>query len=91
MVYLDRGDGSGESLAGLLRPGNAGSNTTDDHIDAFEMALGALPALPGKVKLVVRADTAGCTYAFWTICVRPEWGSRSASRSTPRSGRRSAR
>jgi hypothetical protein len=64
MVYLDRGDGSGESLAGLLRPGNAGSNTADDHIDAFEIALGALPQLPEKIKLVVRADTAGCTYRF---------------------------
>ncbi|MGH8901321.1 MAG: IS1380 family transposase [Egibacteraceae bacterium] len=64
MVYLDRGDGSGESLAGLLRPGNAGSNTAADHIEVFEMALAALPALPDKVKLVVRADTAGCTYAF---------------------------
>lgn len=64
VVSLDRGDGSGESLAGLLRPGNAGSNTADDHIDAFEMALAALPALPEQVKLVVRADTAGCTHKF---------------------------
>ncbi|MGH8904759.1 MAG: transposase, partial [Egibacteraceae bacterium] len=64
MVYLDRGDGSGESLAGLLRPGNAGSNTAGDHVEVFEMALAALPVLPAKVKLVVRADTAGCTYEF---------------------------
>jgi hypothetical protein len=64
MVYLDRGDGLGESLAGLLRPGNAGSNTAADHIDAFEMALAALPQLPDKVRLVVRADTAGCAYEF---------------------------
>ncbi|MGH8904081.1 MAG: IS1380 family transposase [Egibacteraceae bacterium] len=64
MVYLDRGDGSGESLAGLLRPGNAGSNTADDHIEVFEMALAALPELPAKVELVVRTDTAGCTYKF---------------------------
>jgi DDE family transposase len=64
MVYLDRGDRSGESLAGLLRAGNAGSNTADDHIDAFEMALAALPQLPDKVRLVARADTAGCTHAF---------------------------
>jgi Transposase DDE domain group 1 len=64
MVYLDRGDRSGESLAGLLRAGNAGSNTADDHIDVFEMALAALPQLPDKVKLVVRGDTAGCTHAF---------------------------
>jgi hypothetical protein len=64
MVYLDRGDRSGESLAGLLRPGNAGSNTADDHIDVFEMALAALPALSDKVRLVVRTDTAGATHTF---------------------------
>lgn len=51
-------------MAGLLRPGNAGSNTADDHIDAFEMASAALPALPAQVKLVVRADTAGRTHRF---------------------------
>jgi hypothetical protein len=27
VCYLDRGDGTGEALAGILRPGNAGSNT----------------------------------------------------------------
>ncbi|MGH8903817.1 MAG: IS1380 family transposase, partial [Egibacteraceae bacterium] len=64
VAYLDRGDGSGESLAGLGRPGNAGSNTAADHIEVFEMALAALPVLPSNVKLVVRTDTAGCTYEF---------------------------
>jgi hypothetical protein len=91
MAYLDRGDGSGESLAGLLRPGNSGSNTAGDHIEVFEMALAALPDLPEKVRLVVRADTAGCTTDFWIICVRLRWGLRSASRSMRRSKRRSAR
>jgi Transposase DDE domain group 1 len=91
MVYLDRGDGLGESLAGLLRPGNSGSNTAVDHIDVFEMALGALPVLPEKVKLVVRADTAGCTYAFLEYLRQAGWGSRSGSRPTPRSARPSAR
>lgn len=64
MVYLDRGDGLGESLAGLLRPGSAGSNTAADHIDAFEMALAALPVLPEQVELVVRTDCAGCSQEF---------------------------
>jgi hypothetical protein len=31
-AYLDRGDGHGESLAGKLRPGNAGANNAKDHI-----------------------------------------------------------
>ncbi|MGH8906414.1 MAG: hypothetical protein ACRD0K_07850 [Egibacteraceae bacterium] len=61
MAYLDRGDGLGESLAGLGRPGNAGSNTAADHIETFEMALAALPALPEGVELVVRTDGAGAS------------------------------
>lgn len=64
MAYLDRGDGLGESLAGLLRPGNAGSNTAADHIEVFEMALAALPVLPEGVKLVVRTDGAGSSREF---------------------------
>ena len=63
--WLDRGDGTGEALAAMLRPGNAGSNTADDHIDVFEAALWQLDGLvPDGVRLVARADTAGCTHAF---------------------------
>jgi hypothetical protein len=62
--YLDRGYGLGESLAGMLRPGNAGSNTAADHIDVFEACLAALPKLPAGVELVVRTDTAGATHDF---------------------------
>jgi hypothetical protein len=36
--------GTGEPLAGLLRPGNAGSNTATDHIEVFDAALVQLPA-----------------------------------------------
>ena len=64
LAYLDRGDGLGESLGGQLRPGNAGSNTADDHSDVFEVALDQLGELPDAVRLVVRADTAGCTHGF---------------------------
>lgn len=32
-----------EALAGLLRAGNAGSNTPADHITVLEMAIAALP------------------------------------------------
>ena len=31
-VWLDRGDGTGEALAAILRPGNAGANTAADHL-----------------------------------------------------------
>jgi hypothetical protein len=63
--WLDRGDGTGEALAAMLRPGNAGSNTADDHIDVFEAALWQLEGLvPDGVRLVARADTAGCTHAL---------------------------
>jgi hypothetical protein len=64
LAYLDRGDGLGESLGGQLRPGNAGSNTAADHIDVFEVALDQLAPLPGAVRVVVRADAAGCTHEF---------------------------
>jgi hypothetical protein len=65
LAYLDRGDGVGESLGRMLRPGNAGANTAADHIDCFEAALWQLEGLvPEGVPLVVRADTAGCSHAF---------------------------
>jgi hypothetical protein len=62
--WLDRGDGTGEALAAMLRPGNAGSNTAADHIDVFEAAIAQVPKLAGGVRLLARADTAGCTYDF---------------------------
>ena len=37
LCYLD---GSGEALAGVLRPGNAGANTAADHIAVLDLALG---------------------------------------------------
>jgi hypothetical protein len=40
------------------------SNTAVDHIDVFEAALDQLGALPDTVRLLVRADTAGCTHDF---------------------------
>ena len=46
-VFADHGaGGSGEPLAILLRPGNAGSNTAADHIQATRLALAQLP--PGR-------------------------------------------
>ena len=63
-AYLDRGDGHGESLTGLLRPGNAGANNAADHISVFDQARAQLPELPKALPRLVRADTAGATHAF---------------------------
>ncbi|CAN5778323.1 IS1380-like element ISMsm3 family transposase [soil metagenome] len=63
--WLDRGDGTGEALAAMLRPGNAGSNTAEDHIDVFEAAIAQLDGLVVEpVRLVARADCAGSSQAF---------------------------
>ena len=62
-AFLDHGpDGTGEPLAILLRPGNAGSNKAQDHItvlrDAFKQLPGHADRRPGKTVLV-RVDGAG--------------------------------
>jgi hypothetical protein len=62
--YLDRGDGTGEALSGILRPGNAGSNTAADHVKVLAMALLALPKPARSGPILVRADSAGATHAF---------------------------
>ncbi len=36
-------DATGETLAGVLRPGNAGSNTVADHVAVLDQAIGQLP------------------------------------------------
>src|SRR5512144_2956730 len=49
LCYLDRPELSGgEALAGLLRPGRAGSNTAADHIAVLDLALAARPAPPRR-------------------------------------------
>jgi hypothetical protein len=62
--YLDRGDGTGEALAGILRPGNAGSNTAADHIEVIDLALAQLPRAARDQPILVRADTGGATHAL---------------------------
>jgi hypothetical protein len=64
VCYLDRGDGTGEALSGILRPGNAGSNTAQDHIEAIDLALAQLPKPARDQPLLVRADTGGATHAL---------------------------
>jgi len=64
VAYLDRGGGTGEALAGILRPGNAGSNTAQDHIEVLDLALAQLPRPARTQPLLVRADTGGATHGF---------------------------
>lgn len=81
LCFLDRPDlAAGEALAGLLRAGNAGSNTAIDHIAVLDMALTALPGHARPVfdpdtqtwtgqRLLARSDSAGATHAFAAACV----------------------
>jgi hypothetical protein len=57
-----------EVLAGVLRPGNAGANNADDHLEVLELALEQLPpgALDGPI--LARADSAGASHAFAAAC-----------------------
>ena len=55
---------SEEALAGLLRPGNAGSNTAADHIEVLERSIAQLPEQVIGPGLLVRSDRAGATHAF---------------------------
>ena len=61
-------EGTGEALAGILRPGNAGSNTASDHKLVLDLALGQLDqqALDGRILL--RADGAGSTHELCVYC-----------------------
>ena len=40
-------DATGEALAGILRPGNAGSNTAADHVELLDDGAGAAARRPG--------------------------------------------
>lgn len=66
-------DATGETLATMLRPGNAGANTITDHVTVLDQAIAGLPgeiaaghndgddpALVGR-PVRVRTDSAGCT------------------------------
>ena len=65
LAYLDA---TGEALAGLLRPGNAGSGTATDHVAVLADALAQLPVDPLEQQLIVRADSAGWSHDFVDEC-----------------------
>jgi hypothetical protein len=68
-AQLDDLDGTGEGLAGLLRPGRAGSNNAADHLAVLDAALAQLPVTPAEEEIVVRTDTAGATHDFIDGCI----------------------
>jgi Transposase DDE domain group 1 len=70
-VFADHGpQGSGEPLAIMLRPGNAGSNTAADHIQAIKLALAQLPTGLRR-QVLIRADSGGGTHEFLAWLTRP--------------------
>jgi Transposase DDE domain group 1 len=65
-VYLDE---TREALGGFLRPGNAGSNTADDHKAVIDRALAQIPAeYVESLEILVRADSAGATHGLVDYC-----------------------
>ncbi|MGI5133181.1 IS1380 family transposase [Pseudonocardia sp. CA-107938] len=67
LAFVDHGPvGTGEPVAALLRPGNAGSNTAADHIAVIRAALRQLPGYrPGHRagrKVLIRVDGAGASH-----------------------------
>lgn len=73
-AWVDHGaDGTGEPLAIMLRPGNAGSNTAADHQQVLAQALTQLPFQPGYrvgQKVLMRTDSGGGTHDFVQYCHR---------------------
>jgi hypothetical protein len=65
LAYLDR---TGEPLAGLFRPGNAGSGTAADHVAVLDAALFQLPVDPHTTEVIVRTDSAALSHEFLTAC-----------------------
>jgi len=65
LSYIDETE---EAPAGILRPGNAGSNTAKDHIAVLDLALEQLDteALAGEI--LVRGDGAGATHELTVYC-----------------------
>ena len=58
-----------ESLAMLLRPGNAGSNTFADHLTVLTAAIRQIPAQM-RSRLLVRVDGAGASHELIATCCR---------------------
>lgn len=65
LCYLE---GSDAALDGVLRPGNAGSNTGADQVAAIEVALEQLPPSLLEGEILVRGDSAACVHEVVDFC-----------------------
>jgi Transposase DDE domain group 1 len=66
---LGYADETREALAAVLRPGNAGANTADDHVAVLDLALAQIPLEHiESIEILVRADTAGATHGLIDYC-----------------------
>ncbi|MCA1679197.1 MAG: IS1380 family transposase, partial [Actinobacteria bacterium] len=65
LCYLDQ---TGEGLAGILRPGNAGSNTAADHTTVIDLALEQLDEQALEGEILVRIDGAGASHEVAQYC-----------------------
>jgi hypothetical protein len=65
LCYLEGSEGA---LDGILRPGNAGSNTGADQVAAIEAALEQLPPEAMQGEILVRGDSAACVHAVADFC-----------------------
>jgi Transposase DDE domain group 1 len=62
-------DQTREAMGAVLRPGNAGSNTVEDHKTVIDRCLAQIPAdLLETIDILIRADTAGCTHGLLDYC-----------------------
>jgi Transposase DDE domain group 1 len=70
-AFADHGAGAGgESLAIMLRPGNAGSNTAAEHIEVTRLALAQLPRRLRR-RVLIRTDSGGGTHEFLAWLASP--------------------
>ena len=66
LAYADE---TGESLAGELRPGNAGANTAADQIAVAEQAIEQIPTEHIEtIELLLRVDSAGASHELLDWC-----------------------
>ena len=57
-----------ELLAGILRPGNAGANNSEDHLKLLDLALCQLPPSGLDGEILARSDSAGASHDLADAC-----------------------
>jgi hypothetical protein len=57
-----------ETLAGTLRPGNAGANNASDHLELLDLGLCQLPGSALDGEILARSDSAGASHELADAC-----------------------